>query len=335
MTERRPLTHHEILRLIEPFTRRGRHVDLAASDRGERRLVFKPVAHDSEADACAGASEALMLEDLRPNVWRLTRTMILKTGEAARLATEGSDLAELLDRIEAVAPEKHFKDVGGVRLARSYRLDPTARTPSAPVVMALTAAEARLDGVTLKMKSSAAEGYPAEIELLPQGAQPHDLPDDLLAALGWDWKVLRRRGAGWIGALRAPGREPERSKRVEMALEAGVAHLTRTLAEPPRLFHERFVWARWLVVIRRMTPALLLAALLAAGVALAFADIPTDTPLARFLLAMPGFMFYGIFALRELPRLEVPPPPRPSSAPSWFPTRASLEAPEVAGAQNA
>jgi hypothetical protein len=335
VTDRRPLTHHEILRLIEPFTRRNHHVDLAASDRAERRLLFKPIVHGADADVFEGASEGLTLEDLRPNVWRLIRTVTLATGETAKLATEGSDLGDLLDRIEAVSLGTHFIEVGGVVLARSYRLEPTARTLGAPVVMALTAAEARLDGLTLKMKLSTAQGYPAEIELLPQADQPHDLPDDILAALGWDWRVLRRRGTGWIGTLRAPGREPERSKRIETALEVGVAHLTRTLAEPPRRFHERFVRARWLVLIRRMTPALGLAALLAGSVALAFADIPSDTPLARFLLALPGFMFYGIFGLRELPRLEVPAPPRPSSAPSWFPPRASREAQHVVSVQNA
>jgi len=325
MTDRRPLTHHEILSLIEPFARRDRHVDLSASDRAGRRLAFKPVSHGEDEGGCAGASEAFALEELRPNVWRLTRAVTLPTGETARLAAEGSDLGELQDRIARISLDVHFVRVGGVVLARSYRLDPVARTPGAAAAMALTAAEARLDGLTLKVKTSAAQGFPAEIELLPQAEPLHDLPDDLLAVFSSDWGALRRRGTGWVGSLRAPGREPERSKRVETAIAAGVAHLTRTLAEPPRRFHEKFVRARWLVLIRRMTPALALAAVLAGAVALAFVDIPTDTPLARFLLAAPGFMFYGIFALRELPTLELPPPPRPSRAPSWFLGRAQIE----------
>ncbi len=44
-----PLTHHEIIGIVEPFTRRGRHVDLSASNRLERCLVLKPVAIE-EAD---------------------------------------------------------------------------------------------------------------------------------------------------------------------------------------------------------------------------------------------------------------------------------------------
>ena len=35
-----PLTHHEILGLVEAFSRSGRQVDLTASDRAARRLVF-------------------------------------------------------------------------------------------------------------------------------------------------------------------------------------------------------------------------------------------------------------------------------------------------------
>jgi len=329
VTERRPLSHHEILRLIEPLARRGRLVDLAASDRLERRLLFKPVVHDGETAAFAAASEILQLDDLRPNVWRLTRTVTLATGEAAVLTTEGADVETLLDRIDAVPFQSQFKWIGPVVLARNVRLEPADRAPGAPLLMILASARAQLDGLALSVKTSTAKGYPAEIELTPQADPPQDLPEDLLAALGWDWSALRRRGTGWIGTLRAPGREPERSQRLEMALEAGIAHLTQTLAEPPRRFHERFVRARWLVLIRRTTPVLALAALLAGCIALTFADIPSDSPLARFLLAVPGFMFYGMFALRELPRLEVPAPPRPSSAPSWFPGRASGEVQRV------
>ena len=170
VTERRPLPQHKILRLIEPFTRRGRHVDLAASDRIEPPLLFKPIVHDDSAYACAGASEGLILEDLRPNVWRVIRTVTLTAGETAKLVTEGSDLGELLDRIATVSLSTHFVRVGDVVLAQSYRLDPTARTPGAPVLMALATAEARLDGLTLSVKTSTAKGYPAEIALSPGGS---------------------------------------------------------------------------------------------------------------------------------------------------------------------
>jgi hypothetical protein len=313
VTERRPLTHHEILRLIEPFTRRGRHVDLAASDRTERRLLFKPIVHDDEAGIRAGSTEVLQLEDVRPNVWRLIRKTTLPTGETAKLVTEGSDLGELLDDIESVALQTHFVAVGDVVLSRSYRLD------DAPPVMALTTAEARLSGLTMSVKTSTAKGYPTEIELSPQEDQPHELPDDLLAALGWDWRVLRRRGTGWVGPLRAPGREPDRSRRIEAALERGVAHLAQTLAEPPRQFHQKFARARWGVAFRRMVPLLGAIALFVGALAMVFIDVPQDSPLALMMFNAPPILLALLFTMQEMPRLEIPSAPRASSAPSWFP----------------
>ena len=65
VTAPRPQTHHEILRLIEPFSRRGRHVDLTASNRIERHLVFRPIVHAGGMLACAGMREILELENPR------------------------------------------------------------------------------------------------------------------------------------------------------------------------------------------------------------------------------------------------------------------------------
>jgi hypothetical protein len=44
-----PFTHHEILALVEPFARRGRRVDLAASDRVARLIAFRPTAPSRQA----------------------------------------------------------------------------------------------------------------------------------------------------------------------------------------------------------------------------------------------------------------------------------------------
>ena len=67
-----PLTHHDILGLIEPFSRRERHVDLAASDRAERLLRFKPIDRDG------GARETLQLDVFATQGFRLTRTPRLR-----------------------------------------------------------------------------------------------------------------------------------------------------------------------------------------------------------------------------------------------------------------
>ena len=75
-----PLTHHEILGLIGPFTRRGRHLDLPASDRLARRLVFKPIEHTDPAIASPVLIESLQLEQPEDDTYRLTRTLSLPCG---------------------------------------------------------------------------------------------------------------------------------------------------------------------------------------------------------------------------------------------------------------
>ncbi len=330
-TAPRPLTHHEILGLVEPFARRGRHVDLSASDRMERRLVFKPIAHAGETFGPAGASEILQLENPRAEVYRLIRTLTLEGGAKAKLTTEGLNPGELLARIETVPPERQVQSVAGVPIARSYRLEAASGDATKPLRMALTSAEARLDGVTLVLKAETGRGYPAEIELTPQPDHPLDLPDgmpdDLLATLGWDWRVLGRRGTGWTSALRAPRNEPRRSRRIEVALEQAVAHLARTLSEPPRRFHERLVRARWGVVFRRMLPLIVSIALIGAAVGLTFVDIAQDSLLRMLILNSPPLLLVMVFTMRELPRFEIPPPPRPSRAPSWFSRKDGGEGP--------
>ena len=57
-----PLSHHEIVTLVAPFARRGRHLDLAASDRQQRRLVFQPVKHAAQDDGLPAVQNGLRLE---------------------------------------------------------------------------------------------------------------------------------------------------------------------------------------------------------------------------------------------------------------------------------
>jgi hypothetical protein len=323
--ERPPLTHHEILRLVEPFTRRGRHVDLAASNRIERRLVFKPIALAGDTLGDDGASEILQLENPRGEVYRLTRIVTLQQGATARLMTQGQNPGDLLARIETIPPQRQFQRVADSPIALSYRLEPTteATRDGAPSLqMVLTSAEARLDGLTLALNADTGKGYPAQIELSPQPdrplQRPDDVPDDLLATLGWDWQVLRRRGGSWTGMLSAPRNEPRRSRHIERALERAVAHLAQTLAEPPRRYHDRLVRARWTVIFRRMIPLLLSVVLIAGAAALTLVDIPQDSVFRMLILNSPPLMLVMVFCMRELPRFEIPPPPRPSDAESWF-----------------
>ena len=317
-----PLTHHEILRLIAPFTRRGHHADLGASDRSERRLAFKPIEHEAESPALTGLCETLQLENPRSETYRLIRTLTLRSGLTATLRIDGTDPAELLAGIETVSPPRQFVAVAGHLIAKSYRLETTTHKPrnDAPALrMLLISAEARVDGLTLLLKAETGKGYPAEITLRPVADGTLDLPDDLLAALGWDWGVLRPRGKEWMAMLKAPGREPRRSRRIELRLEQTVAHLVRTLAEPPRRFHERLTGARWAVVFRRTIPLLFCVGLIAGTAGLTLLKIPTDSMFQMLIFNLPPLLLIVLFGMREVPRLEIPPLPRPSTSTAWQP----------------
>ena len=69
-----PLTHHQILALVEPFSRSGRQVDLAASDRLARRLLFKPRQLPADG-ACPALVETLQLDCHEGGHHRLTRRL--------------------------------------------------------------------------------------------------------------------------------------------------------------------------------------------------------------------------------------------------------------------
>lgn len=53
--------------------------------------------------------------------------------------------------------------------------------------MILLRAAAQFDGLTLLMKVPAVTGIPADIELKAVHGHARDLPQDLLAVLGWSW----------------------------------------------------------------------------------------------------------------------------------------------------
>ena len=79
-----PLTHHQILGLVGPFTRSGRQVDLAASDRLARRLHFRPVLHAASARTPV-LTETLQLERHDSGKHRLTRVLAQRDGLQATL----------------------------------------------------------------------------------------------------------------------------------------------------------------------------------------------------------------------------------------------------------
>jgi hypothetical protein len=299
-----PLTHHQIIGLVEPFTRRARHVDLGASNRLERRLVFKAVDH-------AALRDTLELENPHDGRFRLTRR--LQQGAlAASLTAEGADAGELLQRIEAVAPQRQFSTGPGGVSALSFRLD-GAR-------LILTEASAQVAGFTLMLRLPRTTSMAAEIELTAPAGSAAALPEDLLAVIGWDWSPLRAARARpdlWTGKVRLRGKEPRRSASAEAKLERTLRHLACTLSQPPGVFHERHRRARWVAALRRAIPLLTAVGMIAGVSMLPRGSLDDFSPLRMMMFNIPTLLLALAFSMQELPRFEIPPWPRRLDASAW------------------
>ena len=317
-----PLTHHEILDHVGPFTRRGHHVDLPASDRQQRRLVFKTVvcAHEAqevpEPTGLADMRETLQLETPEPGVYRLIRTLSPRSGIEAHLEIEGGDLAAMLAGLERVAPHRQFESGPGFLVALSHRLEPAATGPD-DLRMILTGATAEVAGLTLTLKPSGISDTRVKLELTAAPGDDIELPEDLLAVLGWDWAPLSRARELWKSTLRLRGREPQRSLRTQQYFTKAVRHLDKTLGEPPARYHAEHAAARWSAALRRAAPLLICVGLIAAAAAVPRLHPAQDSGLRMLILNAPPLLMSLFFCLREVPRIEIPPLPRPLTAPAW------------------
>jgi hypothetical protein len=316
-----PLTHHDILGLAEPFSRRGRQLDLAASDRLKRQLAFKPVDHPGNSPQEPPLSETLLLEVLDSGNFRLTRTLTHASGLQAQLRAVGPQQAALLADIEAVPPQAQFRFMPATAqaVACSVALSLGLERGSGPATgrTVLTQGRVQLDGLVLTMEVSSVRGIAAELRLEGPVVACNELPQDLLAVQGWDWTRLARDARGWHSRVRLRGKEPRRSERARIRLDEVAAHLARTLAAPPLQFHERHRRARWGVVLRRGIPTLTLV-LLALGLwVLSRVAVGNETGAWVLLLHVPTAMLAIGFSLQEMAQFEIPPLPRPSTAVRW------------------
>jgi len=303
-----PLTHHEILELVAPFTRGGRRVDLSASRRSERLLVFQPLEH---AAAAGTLRETLQLYSFGTGTCRLTRLLTRACGLEAKLEAMGPDPARLLADVEAILPARQFHEGPGFVIARSYSLEGT------PAGLILTSGEVRTEDLTLAMTVSPVRRVAAELRLIANGAARLALPEDLLAVLGWDWARLIRGKEGWKTKLRLRGAAQARTRKAEIALDRAAAHLAQTLREAPHCFHDRLRAARWGVVFRRAIPVLTFLFLVVAVASLAHRGIGQGSELWVLFFHVPTALIALSFCLQELPQYEIPPLPRRMSMPSW------------------
>lgn len=329
-----PLSHHQILELVEPLTRRGRRVDLAASDRLKRRLLFKPDARSAPDSGVPPFASTLQLEAFERGGLRLTRSVVHPVGLVATLVADGSDLGAMADAIDAVEPSCHFSTGPGFVIARSHQLVSTDPGQAA-ARMRLDHAAAQIDGLTLQLTMPSSARLAGDIVLSAPTAAGLELPEDLMAVLGWDWARLVPARGGWNSKLRLPRREPQRSRHAEARFELATRHLAAALAELPGRFHERHAAARWVAAFRRAIPLLTAGALVLVAIGVARLLVGA-TPLVYMLIfdGMVGLLALG-FCVQELPRFEIPPLPRRSAARSWWtsrPAAATVETHDEPGA---
>lgn len=318
-----PLTHHEILRLVEPFARAGWPVDMAATDRPGRRISFRP--SDLSVDATPGLlwQSWLELDNRSEDFFVLRRVLRHPQGARAELEAAGKDPAELLARVNAVPPDRQVSTGTGWLCVRSYdtAVPRGQRLPSGlqgpPLVM--TDAQVHVGSLTLhlRIKLPNLRGVAADLTLSPAPGTSPPLPDDLLAVQGWDWARLVPDSQGWTSKLRLRGAVLRRSRTAEAALDHAGAHLARVLSEPPAAFHDRHRLARWGVVLRRSIPSLMIVFMIGGALMLPRWIDPEKAGLWMALHYIPIALLAFAFRLQELSRFEIPPLPRRPQEPSW------------------
>ena len=308
-TTRTPLTHHQMLALAEPFIRLGLATDLAASRREQRRLAFQPrIVPTPRADG-SDIRESLVLDSFERGGCVLVRTLECED-LTATLRVSGRDPAELLQAVEAFAPDRQFSVSGDVPTAFSYELDAERRR-------ILTRAVLQAAGAEMVLALREVRGVAADLGIRALDGKPLDLPEDLLAVLGWDWSPLVRQRNYWQGRLRLRGTPEQRGRRAESEFLRAGAHLARTLSEPPARFHERLHAARWWGVARRMIPWLTVLALAGAVGTLPWVMAHPEPATVMLIFHVPTVLIAFSFCLQERARFEIPPRPRRSTAPDW------------------
>lgn len=304
-----PLSHHAILALMAPFSAAGWALDLPASDRATRRLVFKPVAHE------AGATHPALVEtrELRDTErgWQLTRRLQADTPDAlaAEVLADDGEPGELLAAAQALVPATLFTPEGAALALRCRPGQPPQ----------LRAAQARVAGLQFGYTVSRVKGYPAEMRLTRAEADPRRLPDDLFEVLGRGWARLVPVRIGWECSVMLKGSGTERDADAHRRLAETLRHLAQVLAEPPARFHQRFAARRWRIGLLRGAPLALGVAIVVVAFAVRGTGGRAEALLGAVANLVPPLLMALFFMRREMPRIELPRVPRRLPPTSWQP----------------
>ena len=316
-----PLTHHDILARVPPFTAAGWRVDLAASDRAARKLVFRPVADVGAAQQSPPAALRCELQATfrADGSHDFTRQQVGADGLRSELKASGRDAASLLAAMAAVPLERHFAAGPGWALARNFTLADIG--PGGRASLRFVHGQARLDGLNFTLKVPGTAIRSAELAIAQTDERPRPpLPEDLLAVLGWPWARLLVERAGWKSRVRLPRGRQRRHDGAESAFDLATAHLASTLREGPAQWHPRHRLARWGVFLRRGIPSITVALLLGIVLTATQLDLHVDRAPGLWVAMyhVPTLLIALSFMLQELPRFEIPPLPRPLTALGWW-----------------
>lgn len=317
----KPLSHHEILSLMGPFTKAGHHADLAASQRANRRLAFKTVTHAPSDDLPICLTARLDLEVPESGPLTLVRSVQDDSGLISTLTAKGEDAGLLLERVEAVPVRRQFGLHAGVPVARSYLIEVSKDAQESARSLGrvlITEAKARVHGINLDAKADRFVGHAVDLRLTADAGTKLLIPEDLTAVIGWRWRPLREFVSLWRGSIRVHSKEPRRTVDIEHKIGQTISHLAQTLERPPADFHTRFQKARWRVSFQRGIPLGIGLLLVALTPAIRWIDMADDSILRMLIFHAPPFMLAAMFMMREMPRIEIPPIPRPLKNATWL-----------------
>lgn len=299
----RPLSHHDILRLIAPFTARGYRLDQDATDRSARRIGFRSGADDS-------GSERLVLVVPEAGVSQLVRRAGSADGEVTGelCVVDASDIdAALTAVLDAHAPALSVRSRDGVAIALQYR----CRNADFP--WELVRATARVAGRLVWIDATRGDPEKGRIEYAigPRDGGELPLPSDLVAVLGRGWGPMQWRESAWRGRLQVTRSDALRRARVERAAERLVNHVGQVFAATPDAFHARYRRARWGVVWRRLLPTVVFALLVLGLVAPMVLVAEFEAP-GWFIALSHPFMLFGVMLAiyLDVRLFDVPPLPR-------------------------
>jgi hypothetical protein len=320
-----PLSHHQILAQVGPFSRRGLKLDLAASDRLQRLLAFEPRAHAAVVvdgvTTVPALHETLHLDLANPNRPALVRELIGPDGLSARLELTGGEPEALLACLAEVPASRQWRCDGGALMALNHWLDVAdvrgAGSSSGLNALRLREATARLAGVTLELRLTSVGGYPADVELTPDAGRTLALPTDLLAVQGRAWSRLSAAQRSWRGHVAVRGEGERRTRHAEDLMARAVVHLQRTLHEPPPRFHARHWRARWGVSLRELGPMAIGIGVVALAFGLRSEGESQSSVLALMANVAPPLLMMLFFVRREMPYIGLPRVPRRPAPDAW------------------